>query len=172
MLALRKSQTWSEGSLEGFRPRRHLPLPAPRRLCAGGPLGACFSLIPVALPHHTRTIPQQKRLPLPPAMIHQSQITKSFTIRTSAKCARNSFRIRTSKTQDLKPFRMNTSEKTPGGSPPSHPFFVLLCPPLPSRGTAHQTRGCVMGGLFFLQLSTFDVRLFKYNPRTLFPGDR
>jgi len=56
---------------------------------------------------------------LPPVASHQSQITNSFIIRTSAKCPHNSFRIRTSKTQHLKPFRMNTSEKTGAGGPPS-----------------------------------------------------
>src|SRR4029077_18415873 len=46
---------------------------------------------------------------------HQSQFTKSFTIRTSAKRACNSRRIRTSKTLNLKLFRMNTYEKTGEG---------------------------------------------------------
>ena len=41
--------------------------------------------------------------------------TKSFTIRTYEKQARNPFRIRTYKTQDLKSFRIRTYEKTPGG---------------------------------------------------------
>jgi len=48
---------------------------------------------------------------------HQSRITKSFIIRTSAKCSRNSFTMNTSKTQDLKLFRINTYEKTGGGVP-------------------------------------------------------
>ncbi len=46
---------------------------------------------------------------------HSPLATKSFTIRTYEKCARNSLRIRTYKTQHLKPFRMNTYEKTGGG---------------------------------------------------------
>jgi len=46
------------------------------------------------------------------ATSNSSLATKSFRIRTSAKCACNSCRIRTSETQDLKPFRMNTSKKT------------------------------------------------------------
>jgi hypothetical protein len=52
-----------------------------------------------------------------PALVtnHQSQFTKSFTIRTSAKRACNSRRIRTSKTLNLKLFRMNTYEKTGEG---------------------------------------------------------
>jgi hypothetical protein len=41
----------------------------------------------------------------------QSQITKSCTIRTSAKQACNSHRIRTFKTQSLKPFRICSCEK-------------------------------------------------------------
>jgi hypothetical protein len=49
---------------------------------------------------------------------HQSRITKSFIIRTSAKCSRNPFTMNTSKTQDLKLFRMNTYKKTGGGVPP------------------------------------------------------
>src|SRR5579859_1174333 len=52
---------------------------------------------------------------LPPVTGHQSQVTKSCRIRTSAKPAPNPFGIRTSKTQHLKPFRMNTSKKTGGG---------------------------------------------------------
>jgi hypothetical protein len=51
------------------------------------------------------------------SLLHQSQITKSFTIRTSTKPTCNSCRIRTSKTQDLKPFRMRTYRKTPRGVP-------------------------------------------------------
>jgi hypothetical protein len=52
---------------------------------------------------------------LPPVTGLQSQVTKSFTIRTYRKCAYNFFRIPTSKTQYLKPFRINTYEKRPGG---------------------------------------------------------
>ncbi len=50
----------------------------------------------------------------------------SFVIRTYGKSASNSCRIRTSKTQDLKPFRMNTSEKTPGGVPPSSQNLLVF----------------------------------------------
>ena len=53
-----------------------------------------------------------------PVTNHQSQVTKSFIIRTYAKCARNSFTMNTSKTQDLKLFRINTYGKTGGGVPP------------------------------------------------------
>ncbi len=52
---------------------------------------------------------------LPQVTNHQSPITKSFTIRTSAKSAHNSRRIRTYKTQHLKSFRIRTYEKTGGG---------------------------------------------------------
>ena len=55
-------------------------------------------------------------LSLPPVTGHQSQVTKSFIIRTSEKHTCNPFRIRTSKTQHLKPFRMNTYKKTGGGA--------------------------------------------------------
>jgi len=171
MLALRKSQTWNEGNLEGFRPHRHLPRPAPRPLCAGGPLGACFSVIPVALPDLRGTIPQGKRLPVPPATSHQSQITKSFTIRTSAKHASNPFGIRTSKTQDLKPFRMNTSEKTPGGCPRAIGSFCCSARPSPSR---HSSRDnglrhgqAILPSTFNLRLSTLQVQ----SPHVI-PGDR
>ena len=58
-------------------------------------------------------------LALPPVTSHQSQITKSFRIRTYGKCAANPFIIRTSKTQHLKPFRIRTYRKTPGGR---HPY--------------------------------------------------
>ena len=115
MLTLRKSQKRNEGSLEGLRPRRHLSHPAPCHLCTGGPLGAFLYVIPVAPLEHARTISQRKRLPLPPVTSHQSQISKSFGIRTSTKCVRNSFRIRTSKTQDLKSFRIRTYRKKGGG---------------------------------------------------------
>jgi len=56
---------------------------------------------------------------LPPVTGHQSQVTKSFTIRTYEKHARNSRRIRTSKTQDLKLFRINTYKKTGRGPAPT-----------------------------------------------------
>ncbi len=111
MLTLRKSQKRNEGSLEGLRPRRHFSHPAPCRLCTSGLLGAFLPVIPVAIPDHAGTISQRIRLPLPPVTSHQSQITKSFGIRTSAKRPHNSFRIRTSKTQDLKPFRIRTYRK-------------------------------------------------------------
>src|SRR6476660_8702596 len=75
-----------------FRPRLRLLRPVLGCVCSSGPLSPCLS-------------------PLPPVTSHQSQITKSFTIRTSEKHAPNPFGIRTSKTQDLKPFRMNTYEK-------------------------------------------------------------
>ena len=55
---------------------------------------------------------------------HRSQITKSFTIRTYEKRARNSRRIRPSKTQSLKPFRMNTYKKTGGGPLPGTLFSL------------------------------------------------
>ena len=90
--------------------------------CSGGPLGPCLSRIPAPLPANSRTTPRRERPPLLPVTCHRpastssaSQITNSFTIRTSAKCSPNSFRIRTSKAQDLKPFRMNTSKKTGEG---------------------------------------------------------
>jgi hypothetical protein len=47
---------------------------------------------------------------------YQSRITKSFIIRSYAKCAPDSFRMNTSKTQDLKPFRMNTYKKRGEGA--------------------------------------------------------
>lgn len=50
-----------------------------------------------------------------PATRLSPSVTKSFTMRTSEKHARNSFRMRSFKTKDLKLFRMNSSEKTPGG---------------------------------------------------------
>ena len=50
-----------------------------------------------------------------PATIHQSQVTKSFRIRTSRKQSRNPSGMNTSKTKDLKPCRINTSEKRGGG---------------------------------------------------------
>jgi hypothetical protein len=53
-----------------------------------------------------------------PVASHQSQVTKSFIIRTYAKYVHNPFRMNTSKTQDLKLFRINTYEKTGGGVPP------------------------------------------------------
>jgi hypothetical protein len=53
-----------------------------------------------------------------PVTSHQSQVTKSFTIRTYAKSSRNPCRMNTSKTQNLKLFRINTYEKTGGGVPP------------------------------------------------------
>jgi hypothetical protein len=48
----------------------------------------------------------------------------SFTIRTSAKPARNPCRMRSFKTQDLKPFRMCSSEKKGRGTPSP---LALLC---------------------------------------------
>jgi hypothetical protein len=65
---------------------------------------------------------------LPTVTGHQSQVTKSFTIRTYEKHARNSRRIRTSKTQDLKLFRINTYKKTGRGARPDPKFrpSVLL----------------------------------------------
>jgi hypothetical protein len=50
-----------------------------------------------------------------PVTSHHSQVTKSFTIRTYAKCARNPCRMNTSKTQDLKLFRINTYKKNGEG---------------------------------------------------------
>jgi hypothetical protein len=61
---------------------------------------------------------------------HDSSVTKSCRIRTSAKPACNPCRIRTSKTQDLKPFRMNTYEKTGEGEKVSVPKSIA----------AHQAR--------------------------------
>src|SRR5579859_4503665 len=95
-------------------PRRR-PLPTLRRFCRCGPSGPRIPLVPAPLPAQISTILRRERLPLPLVTSHQSQITKSFRIRTYEKSTRNPFRIRTSKTQDLKPFRMNTSKKTPGG---------------------------------------------------------
>jgi hypothetical protein len=92
------------------------------RFCSGGPLGSRLSLVPTTLPAHTRTLPRRERLPLPPVTIHQSQITKSFTIRTSENHARKPCRIRTSKTQHLKSFRIRTYKKTGGGG---YPSFVI-----------------------------------------------
>ena len=63
-------------------------------------------------------------LALPPVTNQKSRITKSFTIRTYEKRARNSRRIRTSKTQDLKPFRMNTYRKTGEGERVSIPRCI------------------------------------------------
>src|SRR6476646_391890 len=102
-----------------FRPRR--PLPRPDLCCPSsrGPVSSRLSLISATLPAHTATLLRRERLPLPPVTSHQSQITKSFTIRTCEKQARNSFRISTYKTHDLKPFRINTYRKT-GEGVPSH----------------------------------------------------
>jgi hypothetical protein len=138
--------------------------------------GSAFSRLLSLLPrqsHHAKANPSIVfALFLALVTSHESPVTISFTIRTYEKPACKSRRIRTSKTQDLKPFRMNTSEKTPGGCPPP----AIGAPPcsLHSRGTAHETSGFVMGGLFCLQLSTFNFqlstfnfRLFKYNPGVL-----
>ena len=85
-----------------FRPRHPFPRPDLCCLSSCGPLGSRLSLIPTTLPAHTGTLLRRERLPLPPVTSHQSQITKSFTIRTS-------------KTLNLKLFRMNTYEKTGEG---------------------------------------------------------
>jgi hypothetical protein len=66
------------------------------------------------------------------ATLHSPFATKSFTIRTSAKRARNSFTMNTSKTKDLKPFRIRTYEKTPGGE-----GAVPCCPTPYSLPTTH-----------------------------------
>ena len=71
----------------------------------------------LAAPNHRSPVTAPV-LSLPPVTSHRSQITKSFIIRTYAKCARNSFGMNTSKTQDLKLFRINTYKKTGGGVPP------------------------------------------------------
>ena len=71
----------------------------------------------------------QTKCPLLPAVAvgpHQSQVTKSFTIRTYTKHTHNSSRMNTSKTQHLKSFRMNTYKKTGEGSP-SLIFSARLC---------------------------------------------
>jgi hypothetical protein len=52
-----------------------------------------------------------------PVTSHQSQATKSFIIRTYAKCVHNPFRMNTYKTQDLKLFRINTYKKNRGRGP-------------------------------------------------------
>jgi hypothetical protein len=69
-----------------------------------------------------------------PVTSRQSPVTNFFTIRTSAKRARNPRRICTSKTQDLKPFRIRTYEKRGRGAPP--PSLI--------GGTAN--RGCPLQG--------------------------
>jgi hypothetical protein len=51
---------------------------------------------------------------------------KSFTIRTSAKHARNPFAMNTSKTNDLKSFRIRTYEKKGGGPPSPSPASLQL----------------------------------------------
>jgi hypothetical protein len=51
-----------------------------------------------------------------PVTNHQSQVTKSCRIRTSAKLTHNPFRIRTSKTRHLKSFRICTYKKTRRGA--------------------------------------------------------
>ena len=51
---------------------------------------------------------------------------KSFTIRTSAKQARNPFAMSTSKTNDLKFFRIRTYEKKGGGAPPERRHRLLF----------------------------------------------
>jgi len=91
-----------------------------RTLCAKHP--GCGHHSPVANPKVRRTSasprpPREKNLHFLSRLgtHHPPLATKSFTIRTSEKLARNPFRIRTYKTQDLKPFRMNTYEKTRGG---------------------------------------------------------
>ena len=140
-----------------FRPPRPLPRPHLCCLSSCAPLGSGLSLIPTTLPTHTGTLLQRERLPLPPVTSHQSQITKSFTIRTYEKHASNPFRIRTSKTQDLKPFRMNTSEKNPGGmrhtvqadSAPSRSRHTSFCPP---------NLGVRVSNFSPIQLSTFDFQ--------------
>jgi len=112
-----------------FRPRR--PRPDLCCLSSCGPLGSRLSLISTTPPAHKGTLLQRELFPLPPVTSHQSQITKSFTIRTSEKHLHNPFRMRTSKTQDLKPFRMNTYKKTREGVPHcgyfAHPALVLSC---------------------------------------------
>ena len=65
---------------------------------------------PLLVARHSPPVPASALFP-PPVTGHQSQVTKSFIIRTYEKCVRNSFRIRTSKIQHLKPFRMNTYKK-------------------------------------------------------------
>ena len=69
---------------------------------------------PLLVTRHSPPVAASALLP-PPVTGHQSQVTKSFTIRTYRKCPYNSFRIRTSKTRHLKPFRMNTYRKTGEG---------------------------------------------------------
>jgi len=72
---------------------------------------------PAVLPAPNRKSPATALvLSLPPVTGHQSQVTKSFIIRTSEKHTCNPFRIRTSKTQHLKPFRIRTYKKTGGGA--------------------------------------------------------
>ena len=85
--------------------------------------GAAIAVLPVT--SHKSPV-TSSALFLPPAANHKSQVAKSFTIRTSAKRARNSRRIRTSKTQDLKSFRMNTYRKTGEGAP--YPSSVRYSP--------------------------------------------
>jgi hypothetical protein len=86
--------------------------------------GSAFSPIPHVLvslhpcfvtSHSHESSFTSSTLSFPPVINHQSPVTKSCRIRTSAKRARNSRRIRTSKTQYLKPFRMNTYEKNGEG---------------------------------------------------------
>ena len=64
---------------------------------------------------------------------------KSFTIRTSAKQARNPFAMSTSKTNDLKFFRIRTYEKKGGGPLPNAgiAFFSTPCSPLTLHSLPH-----------------------------------
>ncbi len=75
-----------------------------------------LSILPV--PRHESSV-RVAVLFLPPVTSHQSQVTKSFTIRTYARSAPNPFRIRTSKTKDLNSFRIRTYEKNPRGTGPN-----------------------------------------------------
>ncbi len=91
------------------------PLSATLTKNTGG-WGSASSSQNLAAPNHRSPVTAPV-LSLPPVTSHHSRITKSFIIRTYAKCSHNPFRMNTSKTQDLKLFRINTYEKTGGGVP-------------------------------------------------------
>jgi hypothetical protein len=78
----------------------------------------------------------------------------SFTIRTSAKPARNPCRMRSFKIQDLKPFRMCSSEKKGQGTPPL--LRLLLSAPDSAQSASAFTPSRSGRYPFPARLSTFN----------------